>query len=198
MFLIPEFELGLWNAWILMLYVIISNLLPYVLSGRLFDKEVLKKAAAAGMSFNNTEKKVSNIYSFLFFALIAYSFFLPLQLGTVWFFAGLMIYLLGVIIETMAMLEFFTTPVDKTVNKGVYRFSRNPMYFGVFVIFVGTGIACVSWVFLLLTAVFMILSHIVVVAEERFCIQKYRDPYREYLNRVPRWIGIPKSSKMED
>jgi len=195
MFLIPEFELGLWNAWIFMLYVIFSNLLPYVLSGRLIDKEVLKKAAAAGMSFNETQKKVSNIYSFLFFALIAYSFFLPLKLGTVWFYAGFIIYLLGVIIETLAMLDFFTTAVDKPVNKGVYRFSRNPMYFGVFLIFVGTGIACVSCVFLLLTAVFLILSHIVVVAEERFCIQKYGDPYREYLNRIPRWIGIPKSNK---
>jgi protein-S-isoprenylcysteine O-methyltransferase Ste14 len=198
MFLIPQFELGLWNAWIFMIYVIFSNLLPYLLSGRLIDKEVIKKAAAAGMSFNETQKKVSNIYSFLFFALIAYSFFLPLKLGTVWFYTGFLIYLLGVIIETIAMINFFTTTVDKPVNKGVYRFSRNPMYFGIFLIFVGTGIACVSWVFLLLTAVSLILSHIVVVAEERFCIQKYGDPYREYLNRIPRWIGIPKSSKMED
>ena len=195
MFLIPEFELGLWNAWIFMLYVIFSNLLPYVLSGRLIDKEVMKKAAAAGMSFNETQKKVSNIYSFLFFALIAYSFFLPLKLGTVWFYVGFIIYLLGVIIETIAMLDFFTTAVDKHVTKGVYHFSRNPMYFGIFLIFVGTGIACVSCVFLLLTAVFMILSHIVVVSEERFCLQKYGNAYREYLNRIPRWIGIPKSNK---
>ena len=80
-----------------MLYLIFSNLLPYVLSGRLFDKEVMKKAAAAGMSFNDAEKKVSNIYSFLFFALIAYSFFLPLKLGIVWFYVGFIIYLLGVL-----------------------------------------------------------------------------------------------------
>jgi protein-S-isoprenylcysteine O-methyltransferase Ste14 len=195
MFLIPEFELGLWNAWIFMLYVIFSNLLPYVLSGRLIDKEVLKRVAAADIALNENEKNLSNIYSFLFFAMVACSIFLPLKLGTVWFYAGFIIYFLGVIIETIAMLNFFTTPVDKPVNKGVYRFSRNPMYFGVFLIFVGTGIACVSWVFLLLTAVFMILSHIVVVSEERFCLQKYGNAYREYLNRVPRWIGLRKSNK---
>ena len=195
MSLIPEFELGLWNAWILMLFVIFSNVLPYVLSGWLIDKEVLKKATATDMLLNDTEKKISNILSFLFFALIAYSLFFPLKLGTVWFFSGFLIYLLGAIIETVAMLDFFTTAVDKPVTKGVYRFSRNPIYFGMFLIFGGTGIACVSWVFLLLTAVFIILSHIVTVSEERFCLRKYGDAYREYMNRVPRWMGLPKSRK---
>ena len=196
MFLIPEFELGLWNAWIFMIYVVFSNFLPYVLSGKLIDKEVLKKLGA-DLSRSGNEKILLNIYSVLFFAIVAYSIFLPLELGTVWFYAGFIIYLLGVIIETIAMLNFFTTAVDKPVNKGIYRFSRNPMYFGMFLIFLGTSIACVSLIFLLLTAIFMILSHIVVVYEERFCAQKYGNSYQEYLNRIPRWIGIPKSSKIE-
>ena len=195
MSLIPAFELGLWNAWIFMLYVILSNVLPYALSGWLIDKEVMKRITATDMSLNETEKKISNIISFLFYALVAYSIFLPLRLGTVWFFAGFLIYLLGAIIMTIAMLDFFTTAVDKPVTKRVYSFSRNPMYFGMFFIFGGTGIACVSWVFLLLTAVFMSLLHIGVVSEERFCLQKYGNAYREYMNNIPRWIGISKSRK---
>jgi protein-S-isoprenylcysteine O-methyltransferase Ste14 len=194
MFLVPEFELGLWNAWIFMIYVMFSNFLPYVLSGKLIDKEVLKKLGA-DRSLSDDEKTLLNIYSLLFFAIIACSIFLPLRLGTVWFYVGLIIYLLGVIIETIAMLNFFTTAVDKPVNKGIYRFSRNPMYFGMFLIFLGTSIACVSLIFLILTTIFMILSHIVVVYEERFCLQKYGNSYREYLNRIPRWIGIPKTNK---
>ena len=178
-----------------MLYVIFSNVLPYVLSGWLIDKEVWKRCAATDMPLNETEKRISNIISFLFFALIAYSIFLPLKLGTVWFFAGFLIYLLGAIIETIAILDFFTTAVDKPVTKRAYSFSRNPMYLGMFLIFGGTGIACVSWVFLLLTAVFIILLHIGVVSEERFCLQKYGNAYQEYMNNIPRWIGIPKSSK---
>jgi protein-S-isoprenylcysteine O-methyltransferase Ste14 len=194
MFLIPEFELGLWNAWLFMLYVVFSNFLPYVLSGKLIDKRVLKKLGA-DRPLSDNEKKLLNIYSVLFFAIIAYSIFLPLKLGTVWFYAGFIIYLLGVIIETAAMMNFFTTAVDKPVNKGIYRFSRNPMYFGIFLIFLGTSIACVSLIFLMLTTIFMIMSHIVVVYEERFCLQKYGNAYREYLNRIPRWIGIPKTNK---
>lgn len=194
MFLVPEFELGLWNAWIFMLYVVFSNFLPYVLSGWLIDKRVLKKLGA-DLSLSDNEKKLLNIYSVLFFAIIAYSIFVPLELGTVWFYVGFLIYLLGVIIETVAMINFFTTAVDKPINKGIYRFSRNPMYFGIFLIFLGTSIACVSLIFLLLTSVFMVLSHLVVVYEERFCLQKYGNAYQEYLNRIPRWMGIPKSNK---
>jgi protein-S-isoprenylcysteine O-methyltransferase Ste14 len=192
--LLIAFELGLWNAWIFMIYVVFSNFLPYFLSGKLIDKEVLKKLGA-DRTLSNNEKTLLNIYSILFFAMVAYSVFLPLELGTVWFYAGFVIYLLGVIIETMAMLNFFTTAVDKPVNKGIYRFSRNPMYLGMFLIFLGTSIACVSLIFLMLTIIFMILSHVVVVYEERFCTQKYGDSYQEYLNRIPRWIGIPKSNK---
>jgi len=88
MSLVPEFELGLWNAWIFTLYLIFSNVLPYVLSGKLIDKEVWKKATAADVQFSKTEKKVSNIISLLFYALIAYSFFLPFRLGTIWLYVG--------------------------------------------------------------------------------------------------------------
>jgi protein-S-isoprenylcysteine O-methyltransferase Ste14 len=190
----PEFELGLWNAWIFMVYVVFSNFLPFVLAGKVIDKDVLKKLGA-DLPRSGNEKILLNIYSVLFFAIVAYSVFLPLELGTVWFYVGLIIYVVGVIIETVAMLNFFTTTVDKPVNKGIYRFSRNPMYFGMFLIFLGTSIACVSPIFLLLTATFIILSHIVVVYEERYCTKKYGDSYQIYLNRIPRWIGIPKTNK---
>jgi protein-S-isoprenylcysteine O-methyltransferase Ste14 len=191
MSLIPAFELGLWNAWIFMIYLIFINVLPFLLSGWLIDKEVVKKGSDAPL--NETEKRISSIISFLFIALIAYSTFLPLELGTVWFFAGFLIYLLGAIIGTIAILDFFTTALDKPVTKGVYRFSRNPMYVGMFLIFGGIGVACVSWVVLSITAVFMILVHTGIVSEERSCLQKYGNAYREYMNKTPRWIGIPKS-----
>jgi protein-S-isoprenylcysteine O-methyltransferase Ste14 len=197
MSLVPDFELGLWNAWIFMLYVIFSNVLPYVLSGKLIDKDLLKKATAADMQLNKTEKKVSNIISFLFFALIAYSFFLPFKLGTIWLYVGFLTYLLGAIIETIAMLDFFTTAVDKPVTKGVYRISRNPMYLGMFLIFIGIGIACVSWLFLLLTTALIILIHISVISEERLCLEKYGDAYGEYMIRTPKWIGTPKSEQRD-
>jgi hypothetical protein len=32
-------------------------------------------------------------------------------------------------------------------------------------------------------------------AQERSCLEMYGDAYREYMDRTPRWIGMPKSSK---
>ena len=50
MSLIPDFELGLWNAWIFMLYVIFSMVLPYLLSGWLIDKKILEKLGSQRIS----------------------------------------------------------------------------------------------------------------------------------------------------
>jgi len=130
-------------------------------------------------------------------ALIIYSIFLPLKLDTVWFYVGLPIYLLGVIFSIMAGVSFATTPLDKPVTKGVYRISRNPMDFFGFLIFMGIGIACASWLFLLFLMIGIIVSNRGAIAEERFCLEKYGDAYREYMNRTPRWIGIPKSEKKD-
>ena len=52
-----------------------------------------------------------------------------------------------------------------------------------------------SWVFPLFSIVYTILSFAVAIPEERFCLEKYGDVYCEYMNRTPKWIGIPKSGK---
>jgi len=31
-----------------------------------------------------------------------------------------------------------------------------------------------------------------VLVEERHCLETYSEDYREYMNRTPRWIGIPR------
>jgi len=198
MSLVPEFELGLWNAWILVLsyYLIVIGLSSLIIRV-IFTSN--KKPAGSGRphapQLNEQEKKLYNISMVTLFATLIYTAFLPLKLDTVWFYAGFLIYLLGIIVGFIAMINFNTTPVDKPVTEGVYRISRNPMYLGNFLIFAGTSIACASWVFLLLTMISVILSDREVIAEERWCLEKYGNAYREYMNRTPRWIGIPKSEK---
>ncbi|MDD2666534.1 MAG: isoprenylcysteine carboxylmethyltransferase family protein [Methanocellales archaeon] len=164
-------------------------------SRRIIDENVIKKALQPDIGLTKPQKKLSFIINVTFFIPIIYSVFLPLKPGTAWFYVGLTIYLLGVIIGTIAAFNFFSTPVDELVIKGAYRISRNPMYLSMFLIFVGTGIACVSWIFLLLAIAFLILSHILVNSEESFCLQKYGNAYREYMNTTPRWVGMPKSGE---
>ena len=127
-----------------------------------------------------------------------YAVFLPLQLGTTWLYSGLIIYLFGIVFTSVAILNFATSHKDKVITKGLYSFTRNPTYIGMILMQTGLGIACSSWLYLLLTVVLAILLNANSSAEERYCLYRYGDDYRKYKNTTPRWIGIPKSSKMED
>jgi protein-S-isoprenylcysteine O-methyltransferase Ste14 len=203
MSLIPEFELGLWNAWILVLSLFLSVLVLTPLIARVFFTGNEKPAESSRSHnpsglFNIQEKRLYKIAMVITFASYFYSIFLPLRLGPPWFYAGLVVYLVGVLFGIMAQIGFATPPLDEPATKGVYRSSRNPMYFGTFLIYIGISIACLSWIFLLIAVVGMILdNNVFVIAEERWCLEKYGDAYREYMNKTPKWIGIPKSKKRD-
>ena len=192
MSLIPEFELGLWNAWILTTSYFLSFIVRYVLY-RLGGKKVSGRPIKPPL--NEKEKKLNVISQLFGLASVIYSFFLPLKLGTAWLYVGLLVYLFGMIFNIVAGTNLVNTPMDRPATKGLYRISRNPIYLGTYLIFIGVGIACASWLFLLLIAVSLVLQDILIAPEERWCLEKYGDTYRAYMNRTPKWIGIPKSEK---
>jgi len=190
MLLIPAFEIGVWNAWIFTIWLLIVlflgplNIIP---KGR-------EEGSDFTAEFSKTQKYVRHSMHIIYLLSIIYSIFVPLRLGTVWFYAGLPVCLLGLVSYAMVWVGFATTPPDKPVTRGVYRYSRNPMYLSTIILFVGIGIATASWIFLLLPVVYMIMPLLrMVEAEERHCFKVYGDAYREYMKRTPRWIGIPKS-----
>ena len=187
----PVVEIGLWNAWIFMLLVLLP--LPLVV---LFRKGVFKKTASIHASIlTGTENKIFIFSKIIMLSIFIYSIFLPLQLGTIWFSIGLPIYLLGLILQTIAWVNVATSPVDKPVTKGLYRYSRHPMYVNIPLIFIGMGIASASWLFLLLSIILIITHFYNAIPEERECLEVYGNAYREYMDRTPRWIGTPKSEK---
>ena len=186
--LIPDFTLGIWNAWILIIPLII-----YWFSGIKF---LFSKRMPETQSFKKSKDKIlMNILMVAMFGSFFYSIFLPLKLGTIWFSLGLIIYLLGLLFITMSMLDFATTPLDKPVVKGIYRYSRNPMFIGFFLVYFGIAIACISWVYLVITILFILIMNYFSPFEEAITLGKYGKPYKEYIERTPRWIGIPKSSR---
>jgi steroid 5-alpha reductase family enzyme len=190
MSLIPEFELGLWNAWIFVLLSLLIGFLSWFLIGR---KALKKFRIVPNVPKTSAETISDKIYLPLSLASMIYSIFLPIKLGTLWFYAGLTVWLLSEVMSLISFVSFGTTPLDKLVTKGTYRISRNPICLSGFLSNVGIGIACASWVFLLYAVVDIILMHISIGAEERFLLEKYGTAYREYIDSTPRWIGIPKS-----
>jgi len=140
------------------------------------------------------ERKLYPVMWIVWLLAVVYSIFLPLQLGTIWFYVGLPIALVGLITFTIGIVPFATTPVeDEPITRGLYRYSRHPMYVTQALMFIGVSIASASWVFLLFAIGYSILSFVGAIPEERSCLEKYGDAYRDYMNRTPRWIGMPKS-----
>jgi len=190
--LIPAFKLDLWNAWIFVLLSLLIGFVSWVFIG----KEAMKKFRIVPNVPKTSAEKISDkIYLPLSLASMIYSVFLPIKLGTLWFYVGLAIWALSLVIGLVSFVSFGTTPLDKLVTKGTYRISRNFICLSGFLSNVGIGIACASWVFLLYAVVDITLMRISIGAEERFLLEKYDTSYHEYMNTTPRWIGIPKSEK---
>lgn len=183
--LIPAFELGLWNAWIFMLLGLLIGLVSWAFIGK---KAMKKFRIVPDIPKTSAEKLSEKIYTPLSLASMIYCVFLPLKLGTLWFYAGLAIWVLSEVIGLISFFSFGTTPLDELVNKGTYRFSRNPVCLSGFLMDVGISVACVSWVYLLYAVVDLILMHVSIGAEERLLLERYGTAYQEYMNRTPRWL----------
>jgi protein-S-isoprenylcysteine O-methyltransferase Ste14 len=191
MSLIPAFEIGIWNAWILMIFLFLT----YV-PGQLINKEALNKVNEGWASekwLRIDMVLAKSTHTVIIPIIIIYSVFLPLELGTIWLYIGIPLCFLGLIMNLLAGINIATTFLDKEpITKGVYRFSRHPAYFGGFLFFLGVGIASASWIVILFALVWMVIWIKVIPAEESSLLEKYGDSYRKYMNITPRWIGIPK------
>ena len=189
MSLIPAFQIGVWNAWILVVPFI---LVIYGLCSLIVNKE---SPLFVSPVYDKKERTLSGIVMLTMVLLWAYSIFLPLSLGTAWLYAGLPLYVLGMAFVTIATLHFAGTAVDRPVTKGVFRISRHPMYFGIFLIYSGIGVACASWVFLGCSLLLVVLGERLAAPEERLCLERFGETYRDYMHRTPKWIGFPKSGQ---
>ena len=187
MSLIPAFDIGVWNAWIL----VIPMLIIFFFSMRVTAAR--ESEEQGDFQLTRKEKRIINAVLLPMVVSFIYAVFLPLQLNTTWLISGLIFYVLVMLCTIVAVLNFATSPKNKLITKGLYSFSRNPVYVGILLMQIGVGIACSSWLYLLLTVVLMILLNANLSAEERYCLYRYGDDYRKYLKRTPRWIGISKS-----
>jgi protein-S-isoprenylcysteine O-methyltransferase Ste14 len=190
--LIPEFELGLWNAWIFM-----GPSLLVMLLWMLVGAKKTKGDPAESWRLSKTKNAFCAFSKLIYFAAVAYSVFLPLKLGTIWFYAGLPITLVGLVGSTVVVVNWANTPAGKPVTRGIYRYSRHPMYVTEVLLLFGVSIASASWVFLLFPIVIGVGAVYFIKIEEAYTIGHYGKAYSEYMNRTPRWIGTPKSEKKE-
>ncbi len=80
-------------------------------------------------------------------------------------------------------------PTTTIVETGPYRFTRNPIYLGMFLGLVGLAIAFDSlWLLVMLVPFTLAIRYGVVAREEAYLERKFGDAYRQYRARVRRWV----------
>jgi protein-S-isoprenylcysteine O-methyltransferase Ste14 len=192
MSLIPAFEIGLWNAWIIQVVFFLIMIVPDIFISK--DLKERTKRATESIPFSKINRRLSLSTHIVIMPLVfIYSIFVPLKLGMAWFYVSLPILIIAAVMTILTSFNFASTPQGQPVTKGIYRISRHPIYVGAFFLFLGTSIATASWVLLILALAWIIIWRVVVPAEESFLLERYGDAYRKYMNRTPRWIGIPKA-----
>ena len=184
----PTFELGLWNAWVFM----VPSLLVMLLWLLVMTK---KRAPGADMRMSKSKLSFCLVSKFIYFAAVIYSVFMPLKLGAVWFYVGLPITLTGLVGSLMVVVNWASTQAGEPVTRGIYRWSRHPGYVTEVLLLSGVSIISASWVFLLFPIMVGVGAVYFIEIEEAQCIGHYGNAYREYMDRTPRWIGMPRHRK---
>jgi len=138
-----------------------STFLLQWLAVGLAGKKVLQRTGhPTDMKRSKSDRRIGMAATITWLITTIYSIFLPLQLGKIWFYIGLGVFLSGLIILTVATLNFATAPHNKPITGGLYRYSRHPMYLAMFLIYIGTSLASVSWLFFLLTIATVVMTRL--------------------------------------
>jgi protein-S-isoprenylcysteine O-methyltransferase Ste14 len=112
-------------------------------------------------------------------------------------FLGWALFAGGAVLVAWGMLTFARAhtaiipnrPASAIVDHGPYRFTRNPMYVGFTLAYMGGALLLnTAWPFAFLPFVLLALSRLVIAREERYLTEAFGASYTEYRSRVRRWL----------
>jgi protein-S-isoprenylcysteine O-methyltransferase Ste14 len=153
----------------------------------LINADALKRAAFFPQLIGN-EKAAFWFYQISTVLIFMYMLFVNVVAGTLWFYAGMVIYCLGVLLLAVSVINY-AKPSRSGINlKGLYRISRNPMYMAYFACFLGCVLLTKSPVLFVLIIVFQVSAHWIILSEERWCKSKFGDEYVQYMTKVNRYF----------
>jgi protein-S-isoprenylcysteine O-methyltransferase Ste14 len=96
---------------------------------------------------------------------------------------------------TFHVLSRAHTPVDPMqpttalVTEGPFRYSRNPIYVALTLLYVGVAfLVNALWILLLVVPVLVVIRYGVIAREEAYLTRKFGDTYRQYTAQVRRWL----------
>ena len=103
---------------------------------------------------------------------------------------GFAISLTGILTFQLAGTTMFPfDPASRLVRHGPYRFTRNPMYLGATITYLGFALVLnTAWPVILLPIVIWAMVRYVIRHEEAYLERTFGAEYAEYRTRVRRWL----------
>jgi len=109
---------------------------------------------------------------------------------------------IGVIVSARREFGRYRQPTDPgqptrmLIQTGVFSISRNPLYLGGVLVFLGIALILnMVWALLALLVSVVLCHFILIVPEERYLAAKFGEAYAEYRATVPRWFGRKASGR---
>jgi protein-S-isoprenylcysteine O-methyltransferase Ste14 len=97
--------------------------------------------------------------------------------------------LLGLAAEKLRTPVRGHQPTRALVTTGIHAWSRNPIYVGMFLLYLGIGlVARGPWILVLVLPLAITIRYVVVAREEAYLERRYGDAYRDYKARVRCWL----------
>jgi protein-S-isoprenylcysteine O-methyltransferase Ste14 len=100
--------------------------------------------------------------------------------------AGSCVSLVGLLIRALA--SGHVTKNEQLTTSGPYAYTRNPLYFGSFILAAGFAVASRSWWVALIATVMFFVIYIPVIGGEEAFLRSHFPEFEEYARHVPRLI----------
>ena len=129
--------------------------------------------------------------------LLDYLFPVPVLPNSIQYAVGFGIIIAPGLVMRFVLLEFRKAetqfdprkPTTAIITTGPYRFSRNPSYISLTMLYLGIAIAADSvWVLAGLIPTLVIMHYGVILREEEYLETKFSEEYLRYKNTVRRWL----------
>lgn len=162
--------------------ILIRYILLYIV-----DSKSLKRAAFIPQMIGR--KRIAYwIYEISTLIIIFYPCFLEIKTENSLFYVGIILYSIGIILCAWSTFDF-AKPTENGFNlKGLYKYSRNPMYIAYFIYILGCVLLTQSLLLLLILIFFQIATHWIILSEEEWCKEEFGNGYIEYMKKVRRYL----------
>jgi protein-S-isoprenylcysteine O-methyltransferase Ste14 len=111
--------------------------------------------------------------------------------------AGIILLVIALFFSFTSLRQFFLSkntlipikPATSLQTTGIYRISRNPMYVGLAIVYL--GLTCLIgnwWNLILFPVLFLIVQEYIIKREEKYLKLEFGEQYTQYKKTVRRWL----------